>query len=204
MALTRRLIELAGIGRSEILDVGCGLGATVNFLLQEGFDAIGVDKSENLIRQGRAMYGNLPIFAWRSLPKDRLYDAVLLECVLSAQIFADEQRQLLDECAMALKPAGAIMISDIYDLNESHDHMTKHFWLSLLQDAGFKKLLFEDHTRELRDFAAQLIWRAGSRDDVRGCLGCKIPDKSGYFALIAKQGQDLGALPQTPQGGSPP
>ncbi|MDR3355138.1 MAG: class I SAM-dependent methyltransferase [Synergistaceae bacterium] len=185
LALTRRLIELAGIKKgSGVLDIGCGLGASVNFLRKEGFDAIGVDKSEALIRRGRALFGDLPIYAGDGLPKDRLYDAALLECVLSAQSSQDEQKRLLDECKQTLKPGGIIMISDMYDPDPSHDTLTKRFWLSLLRDAG-EKLLFEDHTHALRDFAMRLIWQTGSRDALRDCMGREIPASPGYFVLVA-------------------
>lgn len=186
LALTRRLVELAGIKEgSDVLDIGCGLGAAVNFLRKEGFDAIGTDKSEKLVRLGRGLFGNLPIYAEEALPKDRLYDAVLMECVLSAQPSPDEQRRLLGECGQALKPGGMVMISDIYDLNASHGKLTKHFWLSLLREAGFGKLMFEDHTQALRDFAMQLIWRAGRRGAICDCLGREMPASPGYFILAA-------------------
>ena len=186
LALTRRLVELAGIKEgSYVLDMGCGLGAAVNFLLKEGFDAIGVDKSEKLVRQSRGLLGNPPIYAGEALPKGRLYDAVLMECVLSAQPSGGEQRRLLGECRQALKPGGMLMVSDIYDLNESHDELTKHFWQGLLRGVGFGKLIFEDHTPALRDFAMRLIWRAGSRDALRDCLGRKTPASPGYFILVA-------------------
>jgi SAM-dependent methyltransferase len=186
LALTRRLIELANIKNPDaVLDIGCGLGASVNFLLKEGFRAAGTDKSEKLIRQGRVIFGDLPIYAEGSLPDERLYDAVLMECVLSAQASPDGQSRLLGECRQALRPGGAVMISDVYDRNEGHEGPTKDSWLKLLRNAGFEDILFEDHTQALRDFAIWLIWRAGSRDALRDCLGCGIPVKPGYFALVA-------------------
>ena len=48
--LTKFISLLKG---KKILDVGCGCGRDVEYFLQEGFDAIGIDLSEEMLKQAR-------------------------------------------------------------------------------------------------------------------------------------------------------
>ena len=48
----------------KVLDVGCGSGYSVNYLSQQGFDATGIDASEEIIEIGKKKYKNVNINEW--------------------------------------------------------------------------------------------------------------------------------------------
>jgi 2-polyprenyl-3-methyl-5-hydroxy-6-metoxy-1,4-benzoquinol methylase len=50
-----RIIQMARSSPGPVLDLGCGNGALVNRLLDEGFDAYGVDSSTTGIAQGSSL-----------------------------------------------------------------------------------------------------------------------------------------------------
>ena len=45
----------------KVLDVGCGSGYSVNYLCEKGFDATGIDFSEEIINLGRERYKGINI-----------------------------------------------------------------------------------------------------------------------------------------------
>lgn len=62
----------AGLKNRKILDLGCGNGALVRFLLDKGYDAYGTDASEQGINI--ALNLNPDRFAWQDLASDGLPD----------------------------------------------------------------------------------------------------------------------------------
>ena len=50
--LSKRLICLCDFPPgARILDAGCGMGATLGLLVEEGFDALGLDRSDDLLAE---------------------------------------------------------------------------------------------------------------------------------------------------------
>jgi ubiquinone/menaquinone biosynthesis C-methylase UbiE len=96
-------------------DIGCGAGSTAAYLTDRyGLDMVGLDISEQLVRAGLENRPGLKLIRWdcRTLPfKPSSLDAVLLECTLSVIGGIPE---MLRECAQALKPAGTLILSDIF------------------------------------------------------------------------------------------
>jgi arsenite methyltransferase len=55
LALTRRAVALADLpAGARVLDVGCGAGATLDYLAGLGLRATGIDPSAKLLEQGTA------------------------------------------------------------------------------------------------------------------------------------------------------
>ena len=69
--LTGRAVESCNLERgARVLDVGCGTGATVNWLATEqGLKAMGLDASTGLILEGRSLNPSASLVAGRA---DRL------------------------------------------------------------------------------------------------------------------------------------
>jgi ubiquinone/menaquinone biosynthesis C-methylase UbiE len=95
----------------------------------------------------------------------------------------------LNECRRVIKTEGAILVSDIYDPAARSGVYSKAHWLALFEEAGFCRTIFEDHTQALRNFVAQLIWRGHSLEDFKASAACAVPEKPGYFTLIAQNGK---------------
>jgi ubiquinone/menaquinone biosynthesis C-methylase UbiE len=164
---------------SRVLDVGCGTGVTVEYLLYEHvIRAVGIDLSSMLVAQGKARDAALPLFVGDAgvLPfSDASFDGVLLECTLS---LVRDREGVLTECHRVLKPLGRLIVTDLYARNpEAIGALRRLSLQSCLKGAlnknelirecsvvGFELKCFEDYSDMLRDFAAQIVWTYGSLD----------------------------------------
>ncbi len=201
-ALTRHALALAALpSGARVLDVGCGVGATVALCRDEfGLDAVGLDLSARLLAEGcdrrllQATALHAPFAAGA-------FAAVLAECSLS---LVTDWNRALAEIRRMLRPGGWLIISDIYASPKdrgaaapsrlrcclsgarSHREIKAH-----LAAHSFELLHWEDHTTELKQFAARLIWEHGSLADFWACTGATereiaaFPAQPGYFLLMA-------------------
>ena len=206
-ALTRRALSLAALpSRARVLDVGCGVGATVALCRAEfDLDAVGLDLSAVLLAEGRprpllqATALHLPFAAGA-------FESVLAECSLS--LVADWDRALA-EVHRVLRPGGLFIASDIYAASQDHaapaparlhcclgGARSQHQFEAHLDAHGLTLLHWEDHTPALKQFAARLIWEHGSLADFWACAGATTRDRStfparpGYFLALARRGKD--------------
>ncbi|MDR0936386.1 MAG: class I SAM-dependent methyltransferase [Oscillospiraceae bacterium] len=129
--LTRRAVRLTGVfPPARVLDIGCGEGASVNFLKKLGYQALGV--SENA----------------EKLPFDaETFEIALFECVLSC---IENSEFALSEAFRVLKNDGVIIISDIFNRNFIGEFLEK------LKNCGFEAFFTEDHTPALVTYFAEL------------------------------------------------
>jgi len=211
LALTERALGFCGLpAGARVLDVGCGLGASVEYLRQSlGLNAVGVDSSRAVVERGRQRCPGLPLIRGSGalLPfGSGTADAVLLECSLSA---ARDRSGLLAECSRVLAPAGKLAVSDLYLRGEkgpsSEEALsrscaagiaTREQLASSLAAEGFQIALWEDHSRALCEFLAALIFHEGSLDGFWRCQ-CERPSqlpkvkeamrrmRPGYCLLVA-------------------
>lgn len=165
--LSRRLIRLCDFPPgAHILDAGCGMGATLGLLVEEGFDALGLDRSDDLLaeaeRRGQVVKADLCQMPF----EDGSFDGAICECVLSQQ---KELSPALSELARVLKEGGILGVTDIFALNRSYDRqgwdgscasgarsvleMNEAFRIH-----GFEAFFFEAYPRLLRECTAQLVW----------------------------------------------
>jgi len=188
-SLTERGLSVCGFGGgARLLDVGCGTGASVDFLRRDhGFAAVGVDMSGSLFPvAGDAAGLPVAIACAEALPfSDGCCDGVLCECVLS---LVKEPKRAIREFSRVLRPGGCMILSDVYERLSDSGHgetgadtdgrngqlQSMAFVERLLEDAGFETLLWEDHTRHLKELAAQLI--------LCGDDGAGLRELCGYFA----------------------
>jgi len=198
---------------SRILDVGCGTGVTVEYLLYEHvIQPVGIDSSSMLVAQGKLRDAALPLLRGDAgtLPfSDASFDGVLLECTLS--LVRDCER-VLKECHRVLKPLGRLIVTDLYARNtEAIGTLRRLSLQSCLKGAfnknefihecsvvGFELWCFEDHSETLRDFAAQIVWSYGSLDRFwtetgassadLGWICCAIREaRPGYFLYVGSK-----------------
>jgi SAM-dependent methyltransferase len=195
---------------ARILDVGCGTGATVDYLRRCGLAAMGLDLSAVLIEKGRRTYGGSPLVraCAEQLPTaDDCFDAVLCECVLS---LCPDPLHVLREMRRVLQPDGYLVLTDVYARGKRSATWAGRPTLrcclqgavnrSVTEDritaSGFDPLLWEDHSARLTRLAARLIWSHGSLDAFWSAVGgpdavaamCGAGEcgRPGYYLLVAK------------------
>lgn len=209
--ITERAISFCNIKEdAKALDIGCGIGATVNYLQNKvGIETFGIDPSELLIKLGKDRFNlDLDLGKGENLPyKDNYFDIVFTECTLSLM---DDHKETLKEIYRVLKPHGYYIISDVYarapeyikDLKkiEVESCLRNLFDLDILSEKiknnGFEILNFEDWTSLLKKLMVEIIFKYGSMKEfwnISTCDNCygfteKLKlCKPGYFLMISKK-----------------
>ncbi len=221
LALTRRLLALSGLSPgARVLDAGCGQGASLDLLRREaGCAAVGLDPSSTLLGEA-ARRGPVLSGIAEALPfADGIFDAVLVECVLS--LTADRDLALA-ECRRVLAPGGLLLLSDMYRKDDrpaidpaagpgtaggcldGAEPLAALF--ARLARAGFTRRHFENRDKDLRELAARLIFAHGSLEafweavaGTAGPDGNAIPARvcgrssawPGYCCIIAQKDESL-------------
>ena len=184
-----RALEICGLPPgSRVADIGCGPGGTLEHLERTGiYRSVGLDYSGTLLAEAvpRLASGRLVRGRAETLPlKTGCFDALFCECVLS---ILKDRIAALGEFARVLKEGGFLIVSDVFGhggpgqerLEEklqgfrTKGLLVKEGLLDLLARLGFSLLLWEEHGRLLKEFAARMI-----------LAGVCLPDAWGF-----KQGQ---------------
>jgi len=216
LALTRIALSRCCFGPgARVLDVGCGSAATVEFLIDHSFNALGVDPSVMALRRGLKRNTTLPLISAEGefLPfTDSTWDGVFLECVLSS---TRDMGKVLGESRRILKSKGWLVLSDLYVTNPGEANtvrnlphgcclastMTKDELLGKLNANGFQLAFWEDHSLALKTFIARLVFSYVSTEKFWSRIGQDNGDpadiremnetiarvKPGYFLLIAQK-----------------
>lgn len=215
LELTKRAVEFCRFGPdSQVADVGCGVGGSLEYLQGiHHIHSLGIDPSAALLDEGRCRSPGVPLIqavAERLPFKSGCLDGILCECVVS---LIPDSDSALSEFRRVLKPGGYLVVSDIYARSPSPEGDslrvsggsctgTRERIIESLLEHHFSPLLWEDHTDELKELAAQLILTHGSVDGFRKAL-CggngrssrrlvDLPARPGYFLLIARKNQRMG------------
>jgi arsenite methyltransferase len=213
LALTERALNFCLIpAGARALDVGCGAGATVEFLCQQHHHAaFGVDTSSLLLKEGIERKPNLGLLQGTAeeLPfPDRCFSALFCECMLS---LLHDPGSALKEFARVLNPGGFLILSDVYarmpDEASSLQHLPLHCCIkgavgrrqviAMVEESGLTPVIWEDHSDQLKQLAGQLIFSFGSLNAFWAAT-CSGEDQEviqetvkrarpGYYLLIARR-----------------
>lgn len=122
----KRLADLkqAGLPRGSILDVGCGRGLFLQVARENGFQAVGLDKSRHLAaaikRQG------FPAVISFSRLKGKRFQAVVAFDVIEHTL---APKQLLNQMLNHLKPRGLLMLTTPNAAGISAKILKHHWWV---------------------------------------------------------------------------
>ncbi|MHC1719497.1 MAG: DVU_1556 family methyltransferase [Clostridiaceae bacterium] len=210
-SLTKRALAFTNLNKGcTVMDVGSGLGDTVNFLQKEyGIDAIGLEPSDLLRAESGKKYPGIRVEEGKGekIPaKDGSFDGIFAECTLSLM---DDLDAMLKESSRTLKKGGYFVAADVYARRPEHLPELQKFtfnsclrgMLNLerlkekLKSAGFKIIISEDQTECLRQLTVKLIFEYGSMgvfwSKMSGCGGdgeefrnLLSKCKAGYFLLV--------------------
>ena len=185
--------------RGKVLDVGCGLGASLEFLQREyGIEPHGVDASTETVKMAGKSY--IICADAKKLPfEDESFDAVMFECVLN---LINEPQKAIAEARRVLKSGGALIISTITCESDrlcDRSRLSIEKLRALLKKTGFKTVLVSDETALLRSFMADVVFEYGSlaayaetaKAELGSCaLDCSMPKKGTGYALLTAIRED--------------
>lgn len=180
---------------APVADVGCGRGASLEFLCGRGFRAVGVDPSPELLAEAvrHAPRALLVRGGAEALPLAAgVFAAVFCECVLS--VTRDPDRAL-SEMRRILAPGGLLVCSDLYLRDPvlpaaglapgcAAGAVPRPLVESRLAGAGFIIRVFVDHSRLLAELAGTLLFAGMSRESL-GICG-QGGGRPGYYLCIAE------------------
>ncbi len=194
---------------ASVLDAACGAGATLQFMSEQGFYAVGIDLSANMLLTS----SGLPVIQANCsqvpLPSAS-QDAVLMECALS---LSNEADGALAEFNRLLRPDGWLVVTDIY-IRELHDPQalsclsgssclagvkTEEYIRETVGKAGFTIRTWQDQTLVFKQWLARMVFKLGSLEAfyrqlsfceagsqaLAGTLGNDI--KLGYYWMAAQK-----------------
>lgn len=212
LKLTEEAVNLCNfLSGANIVDVGCGTGVTVSFLIKKyGFNVLGIDLSQEMIKEGKRESPGLPLFQGNGLNlpfSSGTMDGLFMECSFSLIKDID---QVLSESNRVLKSNGKLIVSDIYFKNINTKNKSflkcssflstacKEFILDKLAEHDFALKLWLDKSEYIIQLVFDSIMKFGSVDTLWNCL---LPEtekeniilqqikdwKPGYFLLIASK-----------------
>jgi SAM-dependent methyltransferase len=211
-ALTERVVARARFQAPQrVVDVGCGMATSLAYLRRLGIHAVGIDPSADALARARERNGDLPLIqaGCEHLPfAPGSMDGMLAECCLS--VVADLAAALA-ECWRVLVPDGRLAVTDLYAQNPAAAEPIdvalprclagirgRDSWMALLESAGFRLDVWEDHCHALRGFLARFImehgspmrlWTRAAADDeqARRIDRAVQAVRPGYFLLVASK-----------------
>jgi len=187
--LTRRGLALAEVAAGvRVLDAGCGPGATLDFLAGQGLRPCGLDLTPDQPAPGAPprVAGDAAALPFA----DGTFAAVFCECVLS---LVPDPSRVMAEFVRVLAPGGALVLSDLFrpetaprppdpDGSCAAGAFSFAEVLGMFAEHGLYPRAVENHTRQLRELAARLLF-LGELDDCPTCA-------TGYYLLVARKTGD--------------
>lgn len=172
--LTLRALELAGTDLGGvILDVGCGPGGNAELLRKHSNRVLGLDVDPDLLLEAKKAGMTVLRGDMTTLPlSDSSVDTILCECAWNLT----RKTSTLCEFRRVLRAGGTLILSDLYLREPSGDSGGKSWPVAscfsqatslarvqeMVELAGFKVKVLEDHVQLFKRTAAEFVFAHGS------------------------------------------
>ena len=159
---TRHMLSCGNLkAGARILDMGAGAGEAVEFMKRLGYAAEGIDlfPRNEIVRKGNFLDTGYP---------EESFDCIFSQC---AFYISGQREEALKESRRLLKPAGVLLLSDVF-----YEDPEK-----LLERNGFFLQYQEDLTKKWQEYYLELLWK---EEEV--CLP-REKGKCRYVMLAAKK-----------------
>jgi len=193
---------------ARILDIGCGTGRHTIELTRRGYNVLGVDLSESLLKRAREKASALSLdivfrkHDARALPFSSEFDLAIMICEGAFPLMETDEMnyQILESAARALKPKGKLVFTTLNGLFPLF-HSVKDFLASATQEGNATSADNSFDLMTFREFSTTSV-----QDDLGNTkqLQCNeryyVPSevtwllKSLSFKTIAISGATLGAF----------
>ena len=216
--LTDQAVSFCALNEHDhVLDLGCGMGATVSYLHKNyAINVVGIDPSQKLLNMAKAKnpFGTFVEGSGDALPfMNESFECVLSECTLSLM---NDLHVSLSEVYRVLKKEGWFVINDVYAKNPQTLKEMDNFAITscmrgmhdlpvlqeTLESMGFKVMLLEDCSQLLKELMVKIIFSHGSMSSfwsktiegeaAQTCCHFEANIKQckpGYFMMIAQKGE---------------
>lgn len=140
-ALEEKLSQING----RILDVAAGRGASLKYLAENvgGFDlAVGIEFSEKNLKQARDQFNDKRIVFRQMFAEELQFDddQFDLAAIINSLHHLDNPQKTLEEMYRVLKPGGLLLVSEMYNDNQSERQMSHvllhHWWADIDKISG--------------------------------------------------------------------
>ncbi|NEQ68436.1 MAG: methyltransferase domain-containing protein [Symploca sp. SIO2D2] len=157
--LMEKLLEFIPEKTGSILDVGCGLGATTDYLLKyySPADVVGINISSQQLERCRVNAPNCNFMEMDAVElkfEENQFEQMI--CV-EAALYFDTREKFLKEACRVLKPGGSLILADIICEKTEYfgnlviaENAVKDLeaYQHLYQQAGFEQIKIVDATEE--------------------------------------------------------
>ncbi len=160
----RRFLQHLPKSTALVLDAGCGPGRDLGFFARDGFRAIGLDKSAELLRIARSAGHAVIRGDLRDLPFESGSFAGIWACASLVHLPDAELSRALAEFKRVLRPGGSLFVSVRHGcgIEERFDPSGHRRWFYLYTAPEIRRLLLEsgfvDIDAEVEPGAAHGTW----------------------------------------------
>ena len=148
------------------IDLGCGTGVLLSMLRQAGWQSVGLDISEAMVRAGRHARPGTPmgVADLRNLPLNE--SVQFITCLFDSMNFLLEEedvRRALRQCADALAPGG-VLYFDIVTERMVTEHFADQQWVE--QNGAFNSAWSSSYDRSKTQSRTEIRVNSGAKSAI--------------------------------------